>query len=217
MYFVSILAEAYRNQTAKMISAINYISDYCNGAKLVIRLDDDVLVHPEHMLRRLTHTMLPSESIIRGNNSVIDYGTLLSKLPENTIVCRVLRHRWIIRCPDKTKKCLRYAVSNDTLPRRKKYPDFCAGFFIAFTPDLMTKFQGLFAKEKPFWIDDSYLGVLQLRLRTRNINSQQLFFTARSEMTENLNTGVLLAVHLGKKYSKHIRNFPIEEYLPLEK
>jgi len=175
------------------------------------------MLYPNQTLRHLIRYILPGVTLSNNTGSFIDYKALLSRLPPKTIVCRLLRNRLIFRCPESGeingKSCKKYSVSSDTLPGRSKYPDFCAGFFIAITADLMPRFQAMLAKEKPFWIDDSYLGVLQELVGTKNINSKRLVFVERGDIREKLRTGSVLAVHLGTKYSESMRTlFPIDTY-----
>ena len=149
---------------------------------------------------------------ILHSNTSIDIVTTsdekLTTLRENTVLCSMLSNRPIYRTAGH-----KYRVPITVLPGYNYYPKFCAGFFIAFTSDLLSKFQKLFAVEPPFWIDDTYLGVLQDKLRTENIAVNKLL-AFRTSGHLNRDVSEKLAVHMtAKHYSKSlgaskILNFP---------
>ena len=199
-----------------MISAINFLADYCGNTQLAIRIDDDVIFHPATMIEKVKTLMtrnntntynqtedyhmhkqyIKSYNIPKSlRNSLTDRGysgyshllippsSAISRRPKshqpplkltnkNTILCHILSHRKIIRPHMKRT----YPVDYTVLPDETIYPDFCAGFFIAFSTDLLSQFQQLFAVEPPFWIDDSYLGVLQRRVKSTNIAANDMLF-----------------------------------------
>lgn len=233
-----------------MISAINFLSDYCGKSKLAIRIDDDVIFHPATMFERVVNLMtrnvtnsynetedyhnhsqyIKSSSLskslhssiphgYRGNNSLLitqaDGKPTKHKpqlniplINQNTILCHILAQRKIIR-PNMKRT---YPVDFSVLPQETIYPDFCAGFFIAMSTDLLPKFQQLFAVEPPFWIDDSYLGVLQRRLKTINVAANKLLFfnVPKTSSLRKLISGATdtdaIAVHLmqGEHYYKRL-------------
>lgn len=235
-----IFVEHYRNQTAKMMSAINFIADYCNHTKISLRIDDDVIFHPAYLMNsvinyinrknRLTYDpkskyhanvlgdkteqrpvtppvmAAPSETETgSANHTEVEddlhyrelfteeekednsygrqhervhnanftyYSTyeldnrsswrkVLRQLKNNTIVCHILHHKI-----GRNKNV--YALDKKFLPGEVWLPDYCAGFLIAFTTDVLISVQKMFVLEPPFWIDDAYLGVIQKRIRTIN-------------------------------------------------
>lgn len=200
------------------MSAMNFLVDYCPMSQIALRLDDDVMVHPTRMIHRVisllqdrgnttnhgedkSHlTNVSPTTVCNGSNSCTTphqtNNISLNNILPNRIICRVLKDRPIMRG---TRR--RYRLSSQILPNKVTYPDFCAGFFIAFTTDLLPKFRSLFEVEEPFWIDDSYLGVLQERIKTDNINATELLviFPQRAHLA-NLSSTLdsLLAVHLAK-------------------
>jgi len=141
-----------------MISAINFLSDYCNGTKLIVRLDDDVILNPTKMLSYLHHFLTPS-------NSAMTLGQVIHWLPPKTIWCPVLSNFKIIRCPRQP-----YCVGGNVLPGRIFYPRFCAGYFMAITGDLPKAIQHQITVVKPFWIDDRWFGIIQENLKTTTID-----------------------------------------------
>ena len=232
-----------------MISAINFLSDYCGKSKLAIRMDDDVIFHPATMFEKVVHLM--RENVTNSYNASEDYhnhtqymksydaakskhipliqvdnrGSLFNEqvddlstereststsslVNQNTILCHILAQRKIIR-PDMKRT---YPVAFSVLPKETIYPDFCAGFFIAMSTDLLPKFQQLFSVEPPFWIDDSYLGVLQRRLKTVNVAANKLLFfnVPKTSSLRKLISGATdtdtIAVHLmqGEQYYKRL-------------
>lgn len=211
------LTEHYENQTAKMISAITFIADYCSHSKLAIRIDDDVLFHPATMIRKVMGMMTKKSKNTYdeaedyhsqrryelSSNRISRLYKSLASLPSNrftnpnTILCHILSNRTIIR-PDMNRP---YPVKYSVLVTESIYPDFCAGFFIAISMDVMIKLRELFAVEPPFWIDDSYLGVLQKRIKTVNVNANKflLFDAPENNLRNAISAGTnmdAIAIHL---------------------
>ena len=229
------IADHYKNQTAKLISAINYLSDFCSMSKIAIRIDDDVVFNPTLMINKVISYLKTSNITLQPNNEstlqltsnpgssnsintksnknsdgiklspnslhsntstdiIAHSDAKLTSVRENTVLCSVLRNRPIYRTHGHI-----YRVPMNTLPGYNYYPEFCAGFFIAFTSDLLFKFQKLIAVEPPFWIDDSYLGVLQDKLKTENIAVNKLLaFQTNGYLDRDVY--VKLAVHMTARY-----------------
>lgn len=217
-----------------MISAINYIAEYCSMSKVAIRIDDDVAFQPTQMIdkvisllqnpakstypphdgyHKVTRSKLSSR-LLNSNSSASDNAisnqtfmprpalkldekyhgnSKLRLIQPNTVICSVLKNRIIHR--DKGNI---YNVGSSVLPGETHYPQFCAGFFIAFTSDLLPKFKALFSYEPPFWIDDSYLGVLQRIVKTTNVNIKDLLLFRPSKSLD-IDFTEKLAVHLRKR------------------
>lgn len=206
-----------------MMSAINFISDHCRDSKLVVRLDDDVLLHPKNMINIVLfllqqnqttdltqHASVPADAVLAtdlinrttsmtqnetGNHSDVNMEQQLRNINSNAVVCHVLRNR-----PIRRFRFSKYRIDNSFLPGETTYPEFCAGFFIALTINLLPKFQEMFKTERPFWIDDTYLGILQKRLGTFNIQaSAYVTFNPYKRKSQ------WVAAHLGQKfYYSHI-------------
>ena len=219
-----------------MISAINFLADYCSEARIAIRMDDDVIFHPTQMISQVVklinqhprrshyNTTFDYHSLVTYKPLVIAKNEKLSPIAKerrkhnplrtrsssiklnkgNTILCHLLKHFPIIRFHMERP----YPVADSVLPHETIYPDFCAGFFIAMTSDLLPQFQSLFKVEPPFWIDDSYLGVLQKIMRVGVVNAEKLVVFDPPNglpLKKIINGGEdrsLIAVHLmqGEKY-----------------
>lgn len=226
-----LILENYRNQTAKMMSAINFIGEYCMESRLAVRIDDDVIFHPTNMITSIIrlinqdnentynasekyHANVLGDQEQRDDNSTtkqapsmqyedlhhyreveksskqLSSPTLLPQydrphhpgysyyslrpidaagrhrkelegLHNNTVVCHILHHKI-------AREHIDYKLDRKYLPDELWFPEYCAGFFIAITIDLMPEFRRMFHLEPPFWIDDAYLGVIQKRLLTIN-------------------------------------------------
>lgn len=218
-----------------MISAINFLADYCSDARIAIRMDDDVIFHPTQMISQVVklinqHPRRSHYNTTFDYHSLVNYKPLVTAKKEgfsptalerrkdyshkptssiklnkgNTIVCHLLKNFPIIRHHMNRP----YPVDDSVLPHEQIYPDFCAGFFIAMTSDLLPQLQSLFKVEPPFWIDDSYLGVLQKIIRVGVVNAEKLVAfdpPPGLPLKKIINGGEdrsLIAVHLmqGEKY-----------------
>lgn len=203
------VVENYRNQTYKMISAINYISDYCPGLKLILRIDDDIVFHPSLLLSKLISIM----SINRTSEQAPSIN--LSTISHNAIACHVISDFEVWRRKDHPKHY--NVVDDDVLPNELLYPPFCAGFFVAMSGDVPKMMQPHIATEKPFWMDDRYMGVLQKRAATHNLDIKLLLdYGYRDVKRRDLNLFVdkkVLVRHLPSNLELHLS--AIFEYLRL--
>lgn len=188
-------------------------------SKIAIKIDDDVMFKPSQMINRvvsilqeernstyplndtyhqnLTQTV-PTDYNHQDNSSFhkqlsVNWQVGSQLTQRNRVICRILQNRPIIR----QKRC-KYYMPERYLLGESTYPDFCAGFFIALTTDLLPKFQALFKVEEPIWIDDSYLGILQRRVGAVNIHvsadSLVISPSTKLNLPKTLKTG--MAVHL---------------------
>lgn len=182
-----------------MISAINYISEFCPNASLILRIDDDVLFHPKLVLPRILSFMdLPDSGIITANR--------LKRLPSNTIICRLISDFGVWRKKDHPKHF--NAVDDTVLPGETMYPPFCAGFFIAMSGDVPTHLRNYIASNKPFWMDDRYMGILQKRGGVHNIDiTSALDFgyeTINQNNIQDIINSKIVAKHLPGAFKLHL-------------
>lgn len=197
--FRCFLVESYYNQTYKMISAINFISDFCPNASLILRIDDDVLFHPQIVLPRVLSFMNVSNPHDLATRT-------LKRIPRNTIVCRLISDFSVWRKKDHPKHF--NAVDETVLPGETMYPPFCAGFFIAMSGDVPTHLQRHIAANKPFWMDDRYMGVLQKSGAVHNIDiTESLDFgyeSIKRSSIEQIISSQIVAKHLPGKFKLHL-------------
>ncbi|KAF6031152.1 hypothetical protein EB796_010510 [Bugula neritina] len=197
--------ENYRNQVSKMVSAINYITDYCNQSKLILRIDDDVIFHPRLMFDTLSDVFLNSsessqQHLYQSSNLTI------FQLPRNTIACHLISDFEVWRKKDHPKHF--NAVDDTVLPGEALYPPFCAGFFVAMSGDVPGKLRSHIATNKPFWMDDRYMGVLQKRASINNINISPIldfgYKSITSDVLDLLANCKKVVRHLPGKQKFHI-------------
>lgn len=190
----AFFTEHYRNQTLKLIAAIEFISVYCSKVPLILKLDDDVLFYPSVMLPRLVKvflakTSLPSEDTIHQQ---------LYALPANTIACHLITGYEIWRYADHPKSP--YIVDTSVLPGEKYYPPFCAGYFVAMSGDTPEKLKKYIVDNKAFWIDDRYMGILQQQANSTNVNMQHKLSFGYAGITYSY----LAAIAQGSKFAIHL-------------
>ena len=203
LYFVCnkcifLILDHYKNQTFKMMTAINYISDYCYSPRLILRIDDDVIFHPGLMIKKLIYNM--------SGKAVPKEKAALKTIPPRTVACHLREGGAIRRMKDYPKYY--GAVPDSILPGEEFYPPFCAGFFVAMSGDVPAAIRPYFNKYEPFWMDDRYMAVLHKPASIRNalINFQLDYGyreISRKDMID-LIQGRVYARHLPKNQKSYI-------------
>lgn len=125
--------DSYHNLTHKGILGLRWVTEYCPQAKIIIKIDDDVFINPfklvQDVLPRFRNkTRLISCHLRRSGTSIIVRG----------------KGKWMVH--DDEFKDLRY------------YPfDYCNGYFVIITPDIILPMLKAARLNPFFWIDDVYL------------------------------------------------------------
>ncbi|KAK3594864.1 hypothetical protein CHS0354_005793 [Potamilus streckersoni] len=129
----------YHNLTHKGVLGYRWITEYCQNAKFILKIDDDVFVN----IFRVIHTLLPK-----------------FKDGQRKIACRLHRHVYMYRRG-------KFAVDPDYFPGLNHYPlPYCPGPFVLMPRSIVPEmFEA--AKTAPFhWVDDFYLfGILPNQIR----------------------------------------------------
>lgn len=198
-----------------MISAINYISEHCHNVTLILRIDDDVLFHPKIILQNLTRIIQQQSGSTRTSNSSAETFNRPLSLPSNTIACRLISDFGVWRFRDHPNHF--YAVDDTVLPGKDMYPPFCAGFFVAMSGDVPRLLQPHILTDRPFWMDDRYMGILQMRAETVNVDISSLLDFGYAEITrenlEDLAHQKILVKHLPGRLKLHLSQ--LFQYLDL--
>ncbi|XP_046371848.2 beta-1,3-galactosyltransferase 1-like [Haliotis rufescens] len=132
--------DSYHNMTHKHIMAFHWVLTYCKNVKYVIKIDDDVILHSNNVLRYL----------------------LFNPIPAGNILCFL-----IVR--SKRLKVGKWAVAEKDYPF-PKYPPYCGGFAYMTTLPVIKKLYRTSANIQSIWIDDAYAtGILALASETKLI------------------------------------------------
>lgn len=149
--------DAYRNMTYKHVMALKWATYHCPSAKYILKLDDDVFVHIHAMLDFLTRGLSPW-----GARRLI-----LCDLLSTGVVKRSWRSKW--------------RVSPQEYPGRR-YPSYCAGWAILYSPDSVFLLYREAQKEPYFWIDDVHItGTVARKVNLTKTSLHSLVLT-----TENM-------------------------------
>ena len=122
--------EHYWNQTLKIQMAFEWASTYCNFSFL-LKMDDDTFVNVKRLISVLAKLEIPNERLYMGHCF------------KGPVVKR--RGKWKVS----------YEDYNQTF-----YPDFCSGYGIVLSFDVVHLFVDLYAVVPWFKIDDVYIGML---------------------------------------------------------
>ncbi|CAG5122489.1 unnamed protein product, partial [Candidula unifasciata] len=144
--------DSYHNLTHKGVLGYRWITQYCPQAKLIVKIDDDVFINPFKLVKEFLPQYVNKTKHIAchvrpGGTSPIVRGT----------------GKW--------------QVHEDEFRGQNYYPfDYCNGYFVIITPDLIRPMLNAARLNPFFWIDDVYLfGILPATVgsvKFVNINKQ---------------------------------------------
>ena len=120
-------ADTYHTLTYKAIAGLKWVSDYCNNAKFVLKIDDDVLVNMFSLLRHLQARV----------------GT------KRLLLCRTQIKPNVMRSGKNRATMQEYAGEH--------YPDFCTGAAYVMTTDVVVELYCLTFVVPFLWLDDVYI------------------------------------------------------------
>ena len=122
--------ENFWNMTYKVAMGFEWAAKHCKF-DYMLKSDDDVFVSSYRLLDFLTSPNIPKSKLFTGNIMI------------NSPVLRKGRYR------------VPYDQYNETV-----FKPYCSGGGIVFSRDVVVSFAALFDVERPFHIDDAYLGIL---------------------------------------------------------
>lgn len=128
--------DSYQNLVWNTWHGFRWVRQYCKNAKVVMKMDDDVIVNMYLLMRR-----------------VIEMYTFYKK--------RVLCNQQsgpILRDPSS-----KFYVPENIFPGMKKFPTYCEGKAVIYTADLVQPMLDAVAKVPMFWIEDIYFHGLVLK------------------------------------------------------
>ena len=128
--------DAYFNLTTKTIMGFRWVSTYCSNAKYTLKVDDDVVVNINRLLKFLND--------ISTNDN----------FQTNKIMCRFYEHGAAVM-RNKTSK---FYLSKEEHPQDFFVP-YCDGPSYMLTTDLTKKMYELSFYTKQFKFEDVYMGV----------------------------------------------------------
>ena len=125
--------DTYHNLTLKAVMGFRWLAEFCPRVSFVVKVDDDVLLHVYQVVTRL----MP----------------MLNK--PHTIGCFVNYKNKSKILRDKTEK---WRVNDSDFSGLEYYPfDYCSGYFVLMTGDLIQPMVDAARVVPFFWIDDVYV------------------------------------------------------------
>ncbi|KAK3099958.1 hypothetical protein FSP39_012530 [Pinctada imbricata] len=125
--------DTYRNISLKVLLMLDWVHHYCPHAKYVIKADDDFYVNPYLMIENMISEIWKKPRVVmchtKTNNPVI------------------------------SEKNSKWYISEDMLPKehKKKLPQFCAGYVVLFTGNLIPDLRKVALDTPIIPVDDVYL------------------------------------------------------------
>ena len=150
--------DAYKNLTYKGIMAMKWISEYCKNAKLILKVDDDIITNPFIILRHLKS--LKQHQVIKPKS----------------VMCLV----WVGMVVMRDKNSKWYLSKEDFKP--DVFDKYCSGSAYLLTGDLPYQMYKTSFYIKFFWVDDYYItGML-----AKGVNATYEFFNSLYIINSNL-------------------------------
>ena len=138
--------DSYYNITLKGIMAYKWLYERCSNVKIILKVDDDVIINMFTFLKYFAPKFLKKEK---------------------HMACRRLTSSRI----DRNKKSKWY-VSTELLKDRKVYPPFCQGFAVIVSNDAIAELYKSSLLTPFFWIDDVFLyGFVPGKVTTMNYSN----------------------------------------------
>uniref|UniRef100_A0A0B7ADB3 Hexosyltransferase n=1 Tax=Arion vulgaris TaxID=1028688 RepID=A0A0B7ADB3_9EUPU len=152
--------DSYHNLTHKGVLGYRWISEHCPQAKIIVKIDDDVFVNPFKLVQDVLPNFL---------NKTRHIGCHLRPGGTSPIVRG--KGRW--------------QVHDDEFRGQTNYPfDYCNGYFVIITSDLIRPMLNAARLNPFFWIDDVYLfGILPATV------GQTKFVDIRENLSLTFNSG----------------------------
>ncbi|XP_052253560.1 lactosylceramide 1,3-N-acetyl-beta-D-glucosaminyltransferase-like [Dreissena polymorpha] len=125
--------DSYRNLTHKGVMGFKWITERCRNAKFILKTDDDIVI-----------------------NMFILFNRVLPKIENKTkqIVCNHIPANAMPIIRDKNNK---WYVSDNHFRGKNVYPEYCSGFMVLFTNDVIPAIFRAATMTPFFWVDDVYL------------------------------------------------------------
>lgn len=154
--------DSYKNLTYKGIMALKWIYTYCDQAKYILKVDDDMIVNTFTLLRHLT-------SLQRHD---------ITKEKKKTVMCLVWSKMIVQR--DKTQK---WFLSKEEF-KHDYFGKYCSGSAFLLTSDLARPMYNVSFYVKFLWIDDYYISGLLARAVDANYESINSLYTVNRNLVE---------------------------------
>ena len=124
--------DSYRNMTYKHVMGLKWVSQYCPDVQYVLKTDDDIFVDTF----QLTQYVKEKFGTFGVSNLIYCY------IYSNALVKRSHRSKWYIAVRD-------YKAAY--------FPDYCGGWAILYSKDVVLKLIDESTKHRYFWIDDVHV------------------------------------------------------------
>ncbi|RUS73794.1 hypothetical protein EGW08_018433, partial [Elysia chlorotica] len=126
--------DTYQNLTLKAVMGYRWAAEHCQGAKMIIKMDDDVFFNVEKFFNSFWYANQQRNP--RGQRR-----SILCNVWENAPVGRTGKWR----------------VEKDLFANNTYHFPYCAGFFIIITTDLLMPMYQAAKTIDFFWIDDVFM------------------------------------------------------------
>ncbi|KAK3607580.1 hypothetical protein CHS0354_011116 [Potamilus streckersoni] len=139
--------DTYKNLTNKGVMGLRWITENCMQAKMIVKVDDDVVLDTY----RLLEIVYP---IYENKTRYILCNIFMGgKAP----IVRDVKHKWYVKDSE---------LKNIGLLDKKIYPPYCSGFTVILATDLIPAMFGIAHVTPFFWVDDVYLhGLLPMKAK----------------------------------------------------
>lgn len=146
--------DAYRNMTYKHVMALKWFSYHCASTPVMLKTDDDVFVNAPALMEYMRENV----NGIRNRRNFVN-----CKVVHGATVKRSYRSKWRVSVRE-------YANA--------VYPDYCPGFIVLYTSDIVEQLYRSAQTTKYFWIDDVHVtGTLREQVNATLSPFRDIYFT----------------------------------------
>ncbi|KAL3856626.1 hypothetical protein ACJMK2_011361 [Sinanodonta woodiana] len=137
--------DTYRNLTNKGVMGLRWITENCMQAKMVVEVDDDIILDTYNLL----------QIVYPKYQTKIRYILCNIFMDGNAPIVRDVKHKWYVKDSE---------LKSIGLLDKKIYPPYCSGFTVILATDLIPAMFGIAHVTQFFWVDDVYMyGLLPMK------------------------------------------------------
>ncbi|XP_052819735.1 uncharacterized protein LOC128245576 [Mya arenaria] len=125
--------DAFKNLTHKGVMGYRWVSEWCRNAKYILKVDDNIVVHMFRLFTKVIPKYTNKTKQILCNHI----------LPGTMLIIREKKSQWY--------------VNENHFKGQKFYPEYCSGFLVLFSNDVIPAIFKAASVTPFFWVDNVYL------------------------------------------------------------
>lgn len=145
----------YKNMTYKHVMALKWFRYFCSNTLYLVKTDDDVFVNIKHLVRFLSSLSMSSSSTLSLPSNQSTFEPSVPSISNNNLENFMFCHKLSQVLVKRTHRSKWYVSPKDY--KYKYYPEYCPGYIVVYSKDVVDKLYTAAQKMSYFWIDDVHL------------------------------------------------------------